>query len=477
MMENQEPYIRPSVSRREFLWQAGAGFGSVALTYLLAQEAEAQTRGADDVVPSLLAAKPPMFEAKAKSVIFLFMSGGPSHVDTFDPKSALIRRDGQGHNGGRLMRSPFGILREGQSGIEVSGLYPNVAKHVDEICFVRSMVSESGNHAPAVLQMNTGFLLPGHPSVGSWVTYGLGTVNQNLPAFVVIPDPRGGQSGSPSNWTSGFMPAAYQGTVVRSGKAPILDLKPERKGYLNASVLPKQQELNRQLLRELNEEHLRQNPGDSDLEARIASYELAANMQRIAPKAFNIAAESEETKELYGLNDKRTETFGRQCLLAARLRHFGVRFLQVYNGGGGGSWDSHDNIATQHGARGQETDRPIAGLLTDLKRRGLLDSTLVVWGGEFGRTPTSQGNGRNHHTAAHTIWMAGGGVRGGTVIGGTDEIGDRPAAENEAYQIRNLHATILYALGLRENQLTYLYNGRYQKLTNTGAKVIPGIFA
>ncbi len=486
-------HMRPAFSRREFLTRAGVGFGSLALTFMLAQEAEAEARVAAKRAGTAgkfnpLAPKTPMFASKAKSVIFLFMYGGPSHVDTFDPKPDLEKYHGKtlkevltnvgdvktfgGGGSAPLMRSPYKFRKYGKSGIEVSDLFPNVGTCVDDMCIVRSIYGDSNNHAPALFEMNTGSILQGHPSVGSWVTYGLGTQNQDLPGYVVMTDYRGGPIGGAPNWSSGFMPATFQGTLFRSTGTPILDLSP------GASVSAAEQRASLDLLGKMNEEHMRANPGDSDLEARISSYELAYRMQAHAPEVVDISKEDEATRELYGLNNERTEKFGKKCLLARRLVERGVRFVQVYSGGGHGddTWDAHGDIVGNHGKHAGDTDKPIAGLLKDLKRRGLLDSTLVVWAGEFGRMPISQGgSGRDHNPGAQTVWMAGGGVKGGAVIGSSDEVGYK--AGDSPYHIRDLHATILHAMGLNDMALTYLYNGRYQRLTENGGNLIKGALA
>jgi hypothetical protein len=483
-----EGHFRPALSRREFLVRAGTGFGSLALSFMLAQEAMADTKPAAKGRYNPLAPKNPMFPAKAKSVIFLFMYGGPSQVDTFDPKPELEKYNGKsmsaalqnvgevktfgGGGNAPLMRSPYKFQKYGKSGIEVSDLFPNVAQCVDDICFIRSIYGDSNNHAPALFEMNTGSILQGHPSVGSWVTYGLGTQNQDLPGFVVMTDHRGGPIGGAPNWSSGFMPATYQGTLFRASGTPILDLSP------GSDVSPAEQRSSLDLLAKMNEEHLHDNPGDSELEARIGAYELAYRMQAHAPEVVDISKESEETKALYGLDNARTEKFGRKCLMARRLVERGVRFIQIYSGGGHGddTWDAHGDIVGNHGKHAGDTDKPIAGLLKDLKRRGLLDSTLVVWGGEFGRMPITQGgSGRDHNPGVQTVWMAGGGVKGGTVVGSSDEVGYK--AGTDPYHIRDLHATILHAMGLNDMALTYLYNGRFQRLTENGGKVIKPAFA
>jgi len=483
-----EGHFRPALSRREFLTRAGTGFGSLALSFMLAQEAMADTKTAAKGHYNPLAPRAPMFPTKAKSVIFLFMYGGPSQVDTFDPKPDLDKYHGKsmstalqgigevktfgGGGNAPLMRSPYKFQKYGKSGIEVSDLFPNVAQCVDDMCFIRSIYGDSNNHAPALFEMNTGSILQGHPSVGSWVTYGLGTQNQDLPGFVVMTDHRGGPIGGAPNWSSGFMPATYQGTLFRASGTPILDLSP------GEGVSAAEQRSSLDLLAKMNEEHLHNNPGDSELEARIGAYELAYRMQAHAPEVVDISKETEETKALYGLDNARTEKFGRKCLMARRLVERGVRFIQIYSGGGHGddTWDAHGDIVGNHGKHAGDTDKPIAGLLKDLKRRGLLDSTLVVWGGEFGRMPITQGgSGRDHNPGVQTVWMAGGGVKGGTVVGESDDVGYK--AGTDPYHIRDLHATILHAMGLNDMALTYLYNGRFQRLTENGGKVIKSVFA
>ncbi len=483
-----EGHFRPALSRREFLTRAGTGFGSLALSFMLAQEAIADTKAGPKGRYNPLSPKAPMFPTKAKSVIFLFMYGGPSQVDTFDPKPDLDKYHGKsmstalqnvgevktfgGDAHAPLMRSPYKFQKYGKSGIEVSDLYPNVGQCVDDICFLRSIYGDSNNHAPALFEMNTGSILQGHPSVGSWVTYGLGTENQDLPGFVVMTDHRGGPIGGAPNWSSGFMPATYQGTLFRASGTPILDLSP------GEGISAAEQRSSLDLLAKMNEEHLHNNPGDSELEARIGAYELAYRMQAHAPEVVDISKETAETKALYGLDNARTEKFGRKCLMARRLVERGVRFIQIYSGGGHGddTWDAHGDIVGNHGKHAGDTDKPIAGLLKDLKRRGLLDSTLVVWGGEFGRMPITQGgSGRDHNPGVQTVWMAGGGVKGGTVVGASDEVGYK--AGTDPYHIRDLHATILHAMGLNDMALTYLYNGRFQRLTENGGKVIKPVFA
>lgn len=478
---NRKPHFQAALSRREFVLRAGVGFGGLALTALLADEA----RAAVQEVNNPLAPKKPMVPAKAKSVIFLFMYGGPSQVDTFDPKQELTKFHGKtmkvalpnagevktfgGEASGSvpLMKSPFTFKKYGKCGMDVSDLYPHLGPCVDDLCFIRSVTGESNNHAPALFEMNTGTILQGSPAIGSWVNYGLGSENQNLPGYVVMLDSKGGPIGGAPNWSSGYMPATYQGTVFRATGTPILDLKPGE-GVSDAS-----QKADLDFLGQLNRDHLATRPGDSELDARISAYELAYRMQMAAPEAVDVSKESEETKALYGLDDPKTQEFGRKCLLARRMVERGVRFIQLYSGGGHGddTWDAHGDIVYNHKRHAGATDKPIAGLLADLKRRGLLDSTLVVWAGEFGRMPISQGgSGRDHNPGAQTIWLAGGGIKGGQVIGSTDEVGYKAA--EDPHPVRDVHATILRAVGLDDMALTYLFNGRFQRLTGNGGTVI-----
>ena len=462
-------------SRRELLGWAGSGIGGLALTDLLARQNLLATP------ISGLAPRASHFPAKAKAVISIFCYGGVSHIDTFDPKPELLRRQGealtgkgevvvsQGHPGG-LMPSPWQFKKYGQSGMDVSSLFPHVAKHVDEIAFIRSMHAGSNDHAPALFQMNTGSVLAGHPSMGSWVTYGLGTENQSLPAYVVFTDPRGGPIGGAPNWGNGYMPAAFQGTQFRSTGDPIVDLKPPKE------MTPERQRRWLALLGKLNDEHLRKNPADSELSARVASYELAYKMQTSALEAVDLGKESAPVRKLYGLDEKITEYFGRQCLMARRLVERGVRFVQLYSGGGNfqESWDAHWDIKENHEEHCGETDLPIAGLLTDLRSRGLLDSTIVIWHGEFGRMPISQRmSGRDHNPLGFTVWMAGGGVKGGKAIGTTDEFGYK--AQEDPKSVNDLHATMLHLLGFDHEKLTYPHNGRNMRLTDVAGNVIKQI--
>ena len=456
-------------TRREFLWQVGGGFAGLALADLLDTEARAA---------SPLAAKHPHFPAKAKHCVFLFMNGGPSQVDTFDPKPALAKYHGQpyqgdakvGSNGrpvGHLMQSPFEFTRHGRSGLEISSLFPHIAKFADDLCVIRSMHSDTAAHASGCLQMNTGSIFIGKPCLGSWLSYGLGTANQNLPGFVVMTDPRGGPIGSASNWSAGYMPAAYQGTLFRSGGSPLLDLAtPE-------GTTDRTQRRSLDLLRELNEEHLRLHPDQSELAARIESYELAYRMQAEAVRAVDLDHEDAATRELYGLDNPRTADFGRKCLITRRLIEKGVRFIQLYSGGGHieDTWDGHNDCIANHTLHAGETDQPIAALIADLKRTGLWDETLLVWGGEFGRTPTSEGvdkPGRDHDWHGFSMWLAGAGVKGGQAIGATDELGFK-AVEDRCH-VSDLHATILHLMGIDHSRLTYLHQGLNQRLTGVEAR-------
>jgi hypothetical protein len=463
-------------TRRELLWEAGGGFASVALTALLGGDGflVRQAVAADGRTPfvSPMARRTPPRPAKAKSVIFLFMYGGPSHVDTFDYKPKLYGLDGKtiqvktfGRGGkkneGRVVGPKWAFHPYGQCGKRVSDLFPNLATCVDDIAFVHSMYAESPIHGSAMLMMNSGRILSGHPCLGSWVTYGLGSENQNLPGFVVMLDRTGGPISGPKNWSSGYMPAAYQGTVLRASGVPIHDLAlPEE-----TSAAARRRLLDR--LREKNEAHLATRPENSELAARIAAYELAFQMQSSAPEAVDFGRETPETLALYGIDRPQTADFGRKCLLARRLIERGVRFVQIYSGGAHNddNWDAHSDLVANHSMHAGRTDLPIAGLIKDLKRRGLLDETLIVWGGEFGRQPTAEfakGTGRDHNAYGFTMWVAGGGIKGGTSVGATDELGS--AAVEDRFHVKNLHATMLTQLGLDPNGLSYFYGGLNQKL-------------
>jgi hypothetical protein len=471
-------------TRREFLWEAGAGFTGLALAGLLESDGFF-TRNAR-ALENPLAPKRPHFAPRAKSVIFLFMYGGPSHVDTFDYKPELYALDGRtiavktfGRSGkkneGRVVGPKWKFQQYGACGKWISDLFPNLGTCVDDIAFLHSMTADSPIHGSAMLQMNTGRILSGSPCMGSWVNYGLGSINQNLPGFVVMLDPTGGPISGAKNWSSGYMPASYQGTILRSAGVPVLDLKrPE-------GTTEEAQRLVLDALHEYNTEHLAARSDNSHLAARIASYEMAYSMQRHAPGAVDLSSETDETRTLYGMDQKLTEEFGRRCLLARRLVECGVRFVQLYAGGAhnDSNWDAHGDLETNHNYHAGRTDKPIAGLLKDLKRRGLLDETLVVWGGEFGRQPTAEyakGTGRDHNAYGFTMWLAGGGIKGGISVGATDELG--AAAVTDRLHVKHLHATILHQLGVDPNRLSYFYNGLDQKLVGVeGAEPIAQIIA
>ncbi|HZN64379.1 MAG TPA: DUF1501 domain-containing protein [Tepidisphaeraceae bacterium] len=474
-------------TRREFLWQAGAGFTGVALAGLLdkagffSSKASASAGAAPAGAVNPLAPRASQFAPKARSVIFLFMYGGPSHVDTFDHKPKLYGLDGKsiqvktfgrgGHkNEGRVVGPKWNFKPYGQCGKMVSDLFPHVGSCVDDIAFLHSLTADSPIHGSAMLMMNSGRILSGHPCLGSWVNYGLGSVNENLPGFVVMLDPTGGPISGAKNWSSGYMPASYQGVILRSAGEPILDLVPPK------DMTPGMQRRLLDTLRDYNTDHQVNRQEYSELAARVSSFELAYKMQQHAPEAVDIDSEPEATKALYGLDDKRTEEFGRRCLLARRLVERGVRFVQLYAGGAHNddNWDAHGDLLKNHNYHAGRTDKPIAGLLKDLKRRGLLDETLVIWGGEFGRQPTAEyaeGTGRDHNAYGFTMWMAGGGIKGGLSVGETDELGS--AAVTDRLHVKNLHATILHQLGVDPNRLSYFYGGLDQKLVGVeGAEPI-----
>jgi hypothetical protein len=475
-----EPHFAVPTSRREFLTRAGAGFGALALAALSAGD---RAIAAPARFTNPLAAKPPQFPARAKSVIWCFIDGGPSHIDLFDPKPALTKLDGKPLPGSfvrpvtamgktaftPLLASRRKFAQHGQSGIWVSDWYPEIAACVDGMAVIRSCQADGLNHVGSVCQMNTGSILGGRPCLGSWSLYGLGSECENLPGFVVMLDTADEPPGGNRNWSTGFMPASYQGTKFRDGKLPILDIAPP------SGWSPERQRAKIDFIQQLNATHRAARMEDSDLEARIASYELAYRMQSASPEAVDVASETAETHRLYGLDQKETSHNGRNCLLARRLVERGVRFVQLYMGSGS-KWDAHSNVEGNHSQHCRESDRPIAGLLRDLKQRGLLESTLVIWGGEFGRTPMSEsGNGRDHNPYGFTIWMAGGGVRGGVTYGATDEIG-LYAVENKAH-VHDIHATILHLLGLDHETLTFPHNGRDERLTITSGQVISAIVA
>lgn len=457
------------MNRRDMLQQAGAGFGSLALASLVQQVGAAAEK------PEALS-KGPHHNPTAMSVIFLFMEGGPSHIDLFDPKPELEKLAGKplpasfgpiitpmGEYDAPLMPSKRKWAQHGESGLWVSDWLPHTAEHVDDLAVIRSCWGNGLNHSNGVCQMNSGSILGGRPSLGSWVNYGLGTANENLPAFVVIEDGDGHVINGPRNWSAGFMPASYQGIALNGGKTPIDFLKtPDIVGADRQSAKLR-------LLNEINKQHQVQRSSDSELEARIKSYELAFRMQAEAPEAVDLSQETERTQAMYGIDDKETASFGKNCLLARRLVERGVRFVQLYHGAGS-KWDSHSAIEKNHGKMCLTSDKPVAGLLKDLKERGLLDSTLVVWGGEFGRTPMSEkGDGRDHNAYGFTMWMAGGGVRGGQTIGKTDEIGLH--AIEDRLHVHDLHATILHMLGVDHWKLVYAHQGRPERSTQNEGNV------
>lgn len=465
-------------TRREWLWETGAGFTGIALSGLLQQEGFAFGGATEGNSDSTLAPQASHFPTRAKQVIFLYMYGGPSQMDLFDYKPELQKRDGQtveleirrrSVQPGKLLASRRKFARYGESGQWCSDALPHVAQHMDKLAVVKSLYMDSFAHGSANLQMNCGRVLQGHPSLGSWLSYGLGTLNRDLPSFVVMLDPRGGPIPGAPNWGAGYMPAAYQGTVLRTGGQPILDLAP-------ASALNRREQREMiDALEALNRPHAMERSEESELAARIASYELAFQLQASAPEALDLSRESAETLELYGINDPKPDhplsvgpaIFGRQCLIARRLVEQGVRFVQIYHGGGHQqqNWDAHFGVEENLRIHAPEIDRPIAGLLTDLERRGLLDETLIVWGGEFGRQPVGQGEngGRDHNPKGFTYWLAGGGVKGGVSHGETDELGHEAAVDR--HHVRDLHATILHLMGLDHERLSYFYGGLEQKLT------------
>ncbi|MEZ6068060.1 MAG: DUF1501 domain-containing protein [Planctomycetaceae bacterium] len=472
------PMLPPgNFSRRQALVQGGAGFGAVALAGMLGDQLFAapaaiteQVRG-DERGAARLAQR----VARAKSVIFLFMEGGPSHIDTFDPKPKLNELAGQplppgfkrvilamGEQNAPLLESKRTWKQHGESGLWVSDWLPHTATCVDDLCVIRSCWTNGINHSGGVCQMNSGTPIAGRPSLGAWVSYGLGTENANLPAFIVMTDNDGQPTNGVRNWSAGFMPAGYQGTKLEVGKEPI-------KHLINPAGIDDERQRDKlDLLAAMNRDHAASRQFQSELDARIRSYELAFRMQAHAPEAIELSEETAETQALYGMNEKETAVFGRNCLLARRLVERGVRFIQLYHGTGS-KWDAHSGIEKNHATNCGSSDKPVAGLLKDLKRRGLLDETLVVWGGEFGRTPMSeQGNGRDHNPTGFTMWMAGGGVKGGQVIGSTDELGFH-AVENRLH-VHDLHATILHLMGLDNMGLTYIHKGRPERPTqNEGA--------
>src|SRR5436305_12581368 len=456
------------MQRRDFLWNFGGGLGGIALPGMLTGETH--------------------FPPKAKRVVQLFMSGAASQCDTFDYKPELIRRTGEKFDpGGKVelfqstpgavMKSPWDWKPRGACGKWISDLVPHIASCADDIAFVHSMIAKSNVHGPATFMQNTGFVLPGFPSMGSWISYGLGSMNENLPTFIVLPDSRGYAQNGPGNWSAGFLPAAHQGTMIRASSAnPIYDLFPPKDSY----ITPESEAANWNLLRQMNRDHSAAREGDSRLEARIASYEMAAKLQLSAPGVLDIAGESEATRKLYGLDREVTQDFGRNCLIARRLLERGVRFVQVWSGADNGfprrNWDSHENLAKDHGDMAGGMDQPAAALINDLKARGLLDDTIVFWTTEFGRMPCSQGaKGRDHKPFAFTSWLAGGGIKGGVSYGASDEwsykVADKPT------YCYDVHATVLRLLGIDHTRLTYRHNGIDRRLTDVHGAVIPELLA
>jgi len=457
------------MDRRQFLFHFGGGLGGIALAQLMSGETH--------------------FPPKAKRVVQLFMSGAASQCDTFDYKPELIRRNGEKFDpGGKVelfqsspgavMKSPWEWKQRGQSGKWVSDLVPHIASCADDIAFVHSMIAKSNVHGPATFMQNTGFVLPGFPCMGSWVSYGLGSMNENLPTFIVLPDGRGYAPNGPANWSAGFLPASHQGTMIRaSSPNPIYDLfPPNPSNHITAAS----EADTWKLLRDLNRDHMAQREGDSRLDARIASYEMAARLQLSAPEVLDISGESEATRKLYGLDEKITEDFGRNCLIARRLLERGVRFVQVWSGADNGfprrNWDSHENLARDHAEMAGGMDKPTAALIRDLKSRGLLDDTIVFWTTEFGRMPCSQGaKGRDHNPFAFTVWMAGGGIKGGVTYGASDEwsykVADKPT------YCYDVHATLLRLLGIDHTRLTYRHNGIDRRLTDVHGQVIHELLA
>ena len=470
--------------------RAGLGAGILGLASLLQDEGllNASSMAIDNSDLDPLAPKKPHFAAKAKRVIWLFINGGPSHVDTWDYKPMLEKNDGKPIEGfdrftgffansvGGLMKSPFKFSKKGEVGKPVSELFPELSKHVDKMAFVHSCYGKSNNHSPALFMANTGFTQMGYPCVGSWATYGLGSESRDLPAFVVMSDPkgRGLPKGYSLNWGAGFLPSVYQGSWLKPQGEPIDNLK------MPSNLNDERQRAQLDLLKKMNQQHLAKRQSEKELSARIESFELAYRMQSAAPEALDINSEPEHIKKLYGLGDNRCDHFAKQCLIARRMVERGTRFVQIYSGGmeNQRSWDGHNDIKGNHSQFAGETDKPIAGLLSDLDQRGLLKDTLVIWGGEFGRLPLAQKAakpGRDHNPHAFTYWFAGGGAKGGTSYGTTDEFGHK--AQENRVNVHDLHATILHLLGMNHKRLTYRHNGRDFRLTDVEGKVIREIIA
>ncbi|MDF1859354.1 MAG: DUF1501 domain-containing protein [Verrucomicrobiales bacterium] len=479
------------MNRREALHNIAGGFPALALTGMLGADgffgktASAATHG-EGGFQNPLQSKPAMLPGKAKNVIFIFCYGGPSHIDTFDYKPKMVGMDGKtidvktfGRGGkknqGRIVEPKWKFKQYGECGKWVSDLFPNIGTCVDDIAFIHSMTADSPIHGSALLMMNSGSVISGKPSLGSWVNYGLGSVNENLPGYVVMLDESGGPISGAKNWTSGFMPASYQGTVFRSKGDPILNLQ-----HVNGMERDEQRLLI-DSLNHMNSGHMADRFDNTNLAARIASYELAYKMQSTAPEAIDLEYEDMETQSLYGIDDPKTEKFGRKCLLARRLVERGTRFIQLYSGGAHNdqNWDAHGDLEKNHNLHAGETDKPIAGLIKDLKRRGMLEDTLIVWGGEFGRQPTAEyakGTGRDHNSYGFTMWMAGGGTKGGVSVGQTDELG--AAAVENRFHVKHLHSTILHLMGLDANNLTFFHGGLDESLVGVeGADPIREVMA
>ena len=480
-LPNDVREVPPVLSRRHFLSNTAHGLGGVALAWLLSRD---QSRAAGPALAS--SARQPHFAAKAKRVVQIFCCGGVSHLDTFDYKPELERMNGKTLEGkgenlgffgqpGKVMKSVYDFRQHGQSGGWVSSLLPHLAGCVDDVCFIHSMYAKSNNHTPATFQMNSGFTLNGFPSMGAWLSYGLGTENENLPAFVVLPDPRGLIAGGSINWTSGFLPANHQGVPFRTNsREPIADLNTP------ASIPSEARAADMRLLASMNREFTEANPGDGAFAARLRSYELAARMQSSIPEATNLDNESEATKRLYGLEEESNKGFSRNCLMARRLLERGVRFVQIFNGGAFGSprinWDGHENLKENHNTQAATMDKPVAALIHDLKQRGMLEDTLFVWATEFGRSPSTQGvnsPGRDHHPTAFTCFLAGAGVKNGFHYGKSDDVGYF-VAENKV-TVPDFHATILHLLGIDHERLTFYHNGINRRLTDVHGKVITPI--
>ena len=466
--------------RRHFLWNSAGGLGAIALAWMLNRDT---LRGSESTSGSAIQ---PHFAPKAKRIVQVFCAGGVSHLDTFDFKPELDKKDGQSLEGkgenlgffgqpGRLMKSVYPFQQHGQSGAWVSSLLPHLSKCVDDVCFIHSMVAKSNNHTPAAFQMNSGFTLNGFPCMGSWLSYGLGTENENLPAFVVLPDPRGLPAGGSIHWTSGFLPANNQGVAFRTQSGePVPDLQTPK----NTSVAARSADM--QLLAKMNQEFAEIHSGENAFAARLRSYELAAQMQSSIPEATDLASESEITQRMYGLDEPANKGFARNCLMARRLLERGVRFVQILNGGSFGSprinWDGHENVKENHDNQAETMDKPVAALIKDLKQRGMLEDTLFVWSTEFGRSPATQGigaPGRDHHPTAFTCFLAGAGIKKGVRYGSSDEIGYFTGEDKVS--IPDFHATILHLLGLDHEKLTFYHNGINRRLTDVHGQVIKGI--